>query len=389
MTSLSETPAEKSFRQLAMLRWLVSSATLSVPQAAGPVAFSLVALSLTGQTNGGAAMILAMTLAQVAGAIPLTRLGKALPSATMLRLLVTFRTAALGGIVLCTALDLPFVWLIVFAAAAGAVNGAAFGYLRAVLNQFTHASRLPRALGIAATLNEVTFVLAPVAASGLGSMSPLYALLAMTTLGALPALFVPNAGSAHIETVQSTGGAVLTPSILLWLICAAAGGAAVAAIEIGAVAMALNFGYEPGLAILFTVPLCLASVSGGIWISIRNRMATRFAVICQLAIMTSGAALAALDHSVVLTIVGAVLIGFFLAPLATHYSLSLDRLAPPHRRAEVFALLRTANALGVIFASALLTVVSLSVSLILVTGLMLVVTITVAIASSKPRTGGA
>ena len=55
------------------------------------------------------------------------------------------------------------------------------------------------------------------------------------------------------------------------------------------------------------------------------------------------------------TIVGAVLIGFVLAPLGTYYSLILDRLAPPQRRPEVFALLRTANAVGVIFASAVLT----------------------------------
>ena len=80
--------------------------------------------------------------------------------------------------------------------------------------------------------------------------------------------------------------------------CAAGGGAAVAAIEIGAVALALNFGYEPALAILFTVPLCLASVSGGIWVSVRNRMATRKAVLAQLFIMTLGSALAALNLAI-------------------------------------------------------------------------------------------
>src|SRR4051812_9345732 len=46
--------------RLPLLRWFLSSATLSIPQAAGPVAFSLVALSLTGQSSGGAAMVLAM-----------------------------------------------------------------------------------------------------------------------------------------------------------------------------------------------------------------------------------------------------------------------------------------------------------------------------------------
>src|SRR5690348_4513187 len=75
-----------------MLRWSISSATLVVPQAGGPIAFALVALSLTGDTRGGAAMILAMTLAQVAGAMPITRLGRSLPLAAFFKLLVAVRT---------------------------------------------------------------------------------------------------------------------------------------------------------------------------------------------------------------------------------------------------------------------------------------------------------
>jgi hypothetical protein len=69
--------------------------------------------------------------------------------------------------------------------------------------------------------------------------------------------------------------------------------------------------------------------------------------------------------------------------LSTYYSLILDTLAPPQRRPEVFAVLRTANAVGVIFASAILTVVSLSMALIVVTGLMTLATLAVAIASAR------
>jgi len=271
-----------------LLRWFISSGTLGVPQAAGPVAFSLVALSLTGDASGGAAMMLAMTLAQVAGAIPIARLGKSLPLAMFLKMLVAVRTLALFSIAICAANGASFTWLIVLAAAAGLVNGAASGYLRAVLNHLAHTPRLPRALGIAATLNEVTFVLAPVAASGLGSISPALAVFVLAAVGAVPALLVPNTGSTHSEAVHGPQGSLLSPSILLWLACAAAGGAAIAAIEIGAVALALRFGYEPTLAIMFTVPLCLASVAGGIWVSVRNRMATRKAVLAQLLVMTLG-----------------------------------------------------------------------------------------------------
>jgi hypothetical protein len=368
-----------------LLRWFVSSATLGVPQAAGPVAFSLVALGLVGHASGGAAMMLAMTLAQVIGAIPIARLGRRVALATYLRMLVAVRTAALMAVAVLAACEASFTWLVVLAAVAGSVNGAASGYVRAILNHLVSGSRMPRALGIAATLNETTFVLAPVAAAGLGTISPAFAVFALAVLGAVPALLVPNTGAAHADPARGASASLLTGPILLWLGCAGAGGAVVAAIEIGAVSLALNFGYEPTLAILFTVPLCLASVSGGIWVSVRNRMATRKAVLAQLLLMAFGSALAALNLSVATTVVATVLIGVVLAPLSTYNSLVHDGLAPPQRRAELFALLRTANATGVIFASAVLTAVSLSLALVVVCGLMIVATLVVGIVSVRSR----
>lgn len=364
-----------------LVRWFISSATLPVPQAAGPVAFALVALALTGDTSGGAGMILAMTLAQVAGAIPITRAGRGLPPTTFLRLLVAFRTAALGAVALLAHYSAPFLWLVAFSALAGAVNGAAFGYLRTILNQLTAPEKLPRALGIASTLNEVTFVLAPVAASGLGGMSPVFAVLAIALLGATPALLVPAVLSTPKEEMHQADASLINPAILLWLICAAAGSSTVAALEIGAVALALHFGYAPTLAILFTVPLCIASVGGGIWVSVRNRMGSRRAVLIQLMIMTGGAILATLQISMTVTVLGAVLIGVVLAPLGTYYSLALDALAPPKKRPEVFALLRTANATGIILASAVMTAVSLQTALIVVSCAMICVVVAVACSS--------
>jgi MFS family permease len=354
-----------------------------VPQAAGPVAFALVALALTGDTSGAAAMILALTLAQVAGAIPITRLGRCLPPTTFLRLLVAFRTTAFVVVATLAHYAAPFIWLVAFSALAGVVTGAAFGYLRAVLNELTPSEKLPRALGVAATLNEMTFVLAPVLASGLGTISPVFGILALAALGAVPALLVPTVKSSPIDDVHAPDASVITPSILLWLMCAAAGGSTVAALEIGAVGLALQFGYAPSLAILFTVPLCVASVAGGIWVSVRNRMATRRAVLIQLAIMTVGAVIVALQVSMVVTVIGAVLVGAVLAPLGTYYSLVLDRLAPPNKRPEVFALLRTANAVGVIVASGVMTMVSLSTALIVVSCLMATVVVVVGLSKAK------
>ncbi|WP_343504755.1 MFS transporter [Alloyangia pacifica] len=357
-----------------MLRWFTASAALTVPQATAPVAFSLVALSILGDARLGAAMVLAMTLAQVVGAIPITRLGRGKPIASFLRVLVFLRSAALAGIVLGLYAGAPFAVIIALSALAGLVNGATYGYLRALLNTLTSASRMPRALGIAATLNEVTFVMGPLLASGLGTVSPALAVAAMAVLGGLPALVISGDASMPAAPETHTTGRLVTPEILLWLTCAAAGGATIAAIEIGAVALALQFGFDPAMAILFTVPLCVASVLGGIWISIRNRASSPRAVVVQLALFSLGIGMTALSGALVPTILGAVLAGLMLAPLGTHYALVLDALAPPHRRAELFALLRTANAGGVIVTSALLTLLPLNIALAAVAACMLVTT---------------
>ena len=66
------------------------------------------------------------------------------------------------------ALGWPFWALAVCAGLSGSVSGAAYGMLRALLNQLTPEDRYPRALGIAATLNEVSFVASPVLAAGAG-----------------------------------------------------------------------------------------------------------------------------------------------------------------------------------------------------------------------------
>ncbi|MFB9970950.1 hypothetical protein ACFFMP_13495 [Pseudoroseomonas cervicalis] len=206
--------------------------------------------------------------------------------------------------------------------------------------------------------------------------------MALAGLGALPALLVPR-GGARSGGALPPASAAPSPAIALWLLCAAAGGAAVAAIEIGAVALALRFGHPPALAILFTVPLCLAAVAGGLWVSWRNRRPGRALVVAQLGLMTLGAGLVALNLSMAVTVLGAVLVGAVLAPLGTHYSLTLDALAPPHRRAELFALLRTANSLGVILASALLTAGSLSLALAAIAALIAGVTLVVAFATLR------
>jgi MFS transporter, DHA1 family, inner membrane transport protein len=369
----------------ALIRWLLSYGTFSVPQAAGPIAFALLAIPLTGDPSSGAAIVLTMTIAQVVGAVPIARLGQNKNAVSFLRALVGTRMLALAAIAILAAAGAPFSLLLVAAALAGLVNGAAFGYLRSILNYLVEPSGMPRALGIAATLSEFTFVAAPVAASVLGTINPAFALLMLSVLGTAPVVLVPGIPHARVPEPVDGSGSLLKPSILLWLVCTMANSAMVSSIEIGAVSLAMNYGFPPAMGFVFTVALCVASVAGGVWVSVRNRIPRRSAVSVYLVLMSTGATLIASQLSVVVTIVGAVIVGCFLAPLSTYYSLMLDALSPPHRKAELFALSRTANSIGIILTSANLTLTSLAVTQAVSTALMFTAAVTVGIVSFVGR----
>ena len=355
----------------ALIRWLLAYGTFSVPQAAGPIAFALLALPLTGSASSGAAIVLVITVAQVVGAVPVARLGRHRNAVGFLKLLVGIRALALVGVAVLAASGAPFASLLVAAALGGLVNGAAFGFLRSVLNELVEPSGLPRALGLASTLSEFTFVAAPVAASFLGTVNPVAGLLALVALGTAPMILVPNLPGAKPPAPVDGGARLLSPTILLWLGCTFANSAVVSSIEIGAVSLALHYGLAPAQGYVFTVALCAASVAGGLWVSARNAPPGRAAVLGYLGIMSAGAGLIAADVAAGFTAAGAVAVGCVLAPLGTSYSLRLDALSPPHRKAELFALSRTANALGIILTSASLALTSLPTTQLVVTALVL------------------
>lgn len=366
-------------RGAALVRWFAAYGTLGIPQAAMPIAFALLTLPLTGRAEDGAAMVLAMTLAQVAGAVPVSRFGRRFAVVSYLRGLVLVRTVALALVALLAGAGAHLGFLIAACAAAGLVNGAAYGYQRVLLNSLVEPAKLPRALGIAATLNEVTFAVFPVVAAGLGSLSPMLAMAAIVVLGALPLILIPDVREARAPATTGPAASLVTPPVLMWLLCAAAGASAVAAVEIGAVSLALSFDLAPAWGFVFAGSLCVASVSGGIWISLRNRKSRPVEVVVFLACTTLGGILVTGGWWLASTIVGTALIGFFLPPLGTYYSLVLDELAPSSKRAEIFALLRTANAIGVIVVSGLLATAGLRFASLGSVALMAASTILVAV----------
>lgn len=368
-----------------LVRWLLAYGTFSVPQAAGPIAFALLAIPLTGDPLSGAPIVLAITIAQVIGAVPVARVGRNSNAVSFLKALVVVRALALTAVAILASCRAPFSLLLAAAALSGLVNGAAFGYLRSVLNNLVEPSRLPRALGLAATLNEFTFVVAPIAASALGAINPVFGLLVLTILGTASVVLVPNIPDARAPKPVHGSGGLLVPAIFLWLACTTANSAVVSSIEIGSVPLAMRYGFEPSEGFIFTLALCVASVTGGVWVSARNRIPRDSTVVVYLVLMSGGATLVGLDISVATTLVGAAIVGCCLAPLGTYYSLMLDALSPAHRKSEVFALSRTANSIGIILTSASLSLTSLVVTQVVSVALICTATTVVGIWSLSGR----
>lgn len=361
-----------------VLRWQIGYGTFGVPQAAAPIAFALLALPLTGSAESGAGLVFAMTAAQILGSVPITRLGHRFGSVGYLRTLIAFRTLGLLAVTILAAVSAPFGYLVVAVIVAGLVNGAAYGYMRTLLNHLVEPSGMPRALGIAATLNEVAFATSPVLASVLGAWSPVAAMAVVTVLGAGPMLLIPALPEARsIPAAASNSGrrAPVPGAVWIWLFASGATGASIAGIEVGAVSFALSFGLSPAWAFLFALAMCIGSVLGGVWVSIRNRMPGRWKVTSFFAITTLAFSLLLVDGHIALTLTGALIVGWFLPMLDTFYLLALDSLAPEERRAEMFALLRTTNALGIMATSGLLALLGLTAALVGALGLLVIATV--------------
>lgn len=362
--------------RLNVLRWQIGYGTFGVPQAAAPIAFALIALPLTGSAEAGAGLVFAMTAAQVVGAVPVSRLGDRFGSVGYLRTLIAIRTFGLLAVTILAAASAPFVYLMIAVIAAGLVNGAAYGFLRSLLNHLVEPSRMPRALGIAATLNEVSFATSPVIASLIGAWSPVAAMTVVTVLGAAPMLLIPSMPEARGVGTKKRGQHRdrIPGGVWVWLFASGATGAAIAGIEVGAVSFALSFGLDPAWAFLFALALCIGSVLGGVWVSIRNRMPGRWKVTSFFAITTTAFAVLFVDSHIAVTLAAALVVGWFLPMLDTYFLLALDSLAPEARRAEMFSLLRTTNSIGVMATSGLLALLGLEAALLGGAGLLVTAT---------------
>ena len=114
---------------------------------------------------------------------------------------------------------------------------------------------------------------------------------------------------------------------------------------------------------------------GGVWVSVRNRTPGLWKVVGFLVASSLGLGAALFEAHLSVTLAGAFVLGIFLPMLGTFYSLALDGLAPADRRAELFAHLRTANALGVMGVSGVLALFGLQLAIVSGLGMLVLATI--------------
>jgi MFS family permease len=353
------TEVSRAAPKLAFNRWIASSQLSALPQAMAPLAFSLATVTMAGGPRIGAAMVTAMTGCQVLFAVPLGRLGDRIGAGRFLRWVLAVRTVVIAALALAIVLGAGPAVVIAIAAIGGLANGAIAGALRSLLNDLVPATRLTRAIALGATMNELVFVAGPVLAAVIAAAVPVLAVAVMAASSLVAAFLVPVAGVSR-RPPRARERTPIQRIFLLWMAFSLAGSAAVALIEVGAVTLALRLGLPATYAVVFTVALCVSSVSGGVAVTWYGRPVKPWLVLVMLGTTVVGVLAVGLAPTVWVAVAGAVLVGICLAPLATSYSLRAEKALPVHRRAEGFSWLRTMAGLGAGCASLLIAVLPLA-----------------------------
>lgn len=344
------------------LRWAVAYGLFGAPRSGASIAFAMAALSITGDAAGGATALAAMTAAQLAGAIPLARLGRGSNSIAYFKILIVVRTIALFCCAAACGMKAPYSVFIAAAVASGLVQGAAFGHLRDAANYLVVPMQMTRVLAFGAFATELTFLVTPILVAILGTDSAAFAIVGIAVLGALPAAILPSTPTVALKVEEAAKRKrAIAPGVLIWLGCACASSIAISAIEVGAVSLAMAFGFQAGYGALFTGTLCAASLIGAVGNGFLNRTYSSQQVAGMLAAILVGIALL-LQNSFGLSIVGCALVGLFAPSLGIHYSLQINRLVRPEMRAEMFAALKISTSVGTILASSMLGWTSLSLT---------------------------
>ena len=181
----------------------------------------------------------------------------------------------------------------------------------------------------------------------------------------------------------------LTGPLVAWAIAGLALGAALGAIEIGAVSLAVAIGGATSDAWIIYAVLGVASMTGGLVDGLtagRDSHDHRPRIVLLAALMMTGGLVTALATNPLLILTGVAILGLPTAPLLSARSLRTEAVAAPCDRSRAFTLVFAAQSLGFAAAGLLLAQLGHHGAIIIATTAVLTSTLIVAMID-KPNPG--
>lgn len=309
-------------------RWSAGVQLARLPSTMAPLAFTLLATTITGSYRLGGVLMSVFVVAGLLGAIPAGRLLDRIGPSRGLRLLLS--CSAVGFAALLTASDGPLVLALVVIP--GAIAGGLNGGFRTLLAGTIPDAQLPRAVAVDAMILEGVLIAGPVLVSLLSLGGSLLPPAGMATACAFSALLVPS--REHRRHVRADRPALPIRAALPWLACQFAIGHLLSTIEVAPLPLVQRLGAPAALAGLVIAVLSGSSIVGSALYAWRG---ARWKPNLFLGGFVLGGVSVAADLGWPGLIAGAMLIGLSVGPLVTTASVAMQRLLPEGRRSEGFS----------------------------------------------------
>jgi MFS family permease len=280
----------------------------------------------------------------------------------------------------------PSIVIVIGCVALGGAMSASGGALRSLLNTVLPERLVDRAVAIDSLILEITVIAAPlmvVAIASIGDLGGIVAMLGAFVVSTVLAVrFLPSGPELPVSVPSAMGKQALrSRPFAFWCLVSLALGSSIGIVEVGAIAVSDRSGGSHFHAALLIVVLCCASIIAGLaWGSWGHRLGVPHIVLgvgFMLATLLAQVAVAQFESWAILVFLYAVL-GATIAPSSILRQRATDDLASPAQRAQAFATIFAANALGFALAGVLHSLLSLEQALV-VAGVLPLAAITVAV----------
>lgn len=248
---------------------------------------------------------------------------------------------------------LPLVWLVVLGAIGGAAVPPVIPAVRTLYPRITPREKLTMLFNFDAALQEIIWVIGPVAitilVAGLGTTAALLVVVGIQVAGGLMFILAPAVRGLVIPPATRKLGRVLQiPSVILMMVTSALFLGAFSAVEVGVVASFPEGSINAGLLLAIAA---VGSLVGGL--AAGNRPISRWSLALRTLLMVAGLSLAAAASGFWWLAAALFLSGVGIAPALAAVSAVIAGSVPFGDTAEAYGWIGTGQLLGVSVCSAI------------------------------------